>query len=176
MDPSWDILTYWSSAQRSCFLHVPAPVWRYSPSDLGNRLVDPAVLEAAWRIIPLSNWWKQPWLVPSGKHTKKLLKMAIEIVDLPMKNMVVFQFVMGQFTRPGKSMGYADPRWWSKGLTASHGHHPAARLSLTHPRAQQGCRHSAARESDSGAATAPGCSGLVQLGPLSLVHWKCGLL
>ena len=26
------------------------------------------------------------YIVPSGKHTKKLLKMAIEIVSFPMKN------------------------------------------------------------------------------------------
>ena len=32
--------------------------------------------------------------LPSGKHTKKLWKMAIEIVDLPIKKMVIFQPVI----------------------------------------------------------------------------------
>jgi len=37
--------------------------------------------------------------IPSGKHTFLLWKIAIEIVDLPINSMVVFQFVMGQFAR-----------------------------------------------------------------------------
>ena len=33
-------------------------------------------------------------MMPSGKQNKKLLKMAIEIVDLPINGMVIFQVVM----------------------------------------------------------------------------------
>ena len=51
MDRSWDILTWHTDLQHRdhvcCMYRVSAPVWRYSPSDLGNRLVNPAVLEAA---------------------------------------------------------------------------------------------------------------------------------
>ena len=39
--------------------------------------------------------------IPSGKHTFKLLNMAIEIVDLPIENGGSFQFVFCMFTRPG---------------------------------------------------------------------------
>jgi len=60
--------------------------------------------------------------IPSGKHTKsikKLLKMAIEIVDLPTNNMVVFQFVISDSLPRGYVIGWTSGKVCRKTLHIS---------------------------------------------------------
>ena len=72
----------------------------YSMSDILN------ILSGAWQILAVSPaylgrylwngmmWYRKRQVTRPGKLTVKAVEGAIEIVDLPIDSMVIFQFVM----------------------------------------------------------------------------------
>jgi hypothetical protein len=50
-------------------------------------------IRSDWLTFPMASW-KPLWGLPSGYVKIAIEAMAIEIVDLPINSMVIFQFVM----------------------------------------------------------------------------------